>query len=527
MSGTTITYAELGSRVGAAASAMQAKCTEPGRVVLVFMPQSIEAVLCYLGVMQAGLIPSFMPLPSNKQDHLLYWTAHRQLIELIRPAAIIGPADYLDEMRMAGLETLAGILLTPGQLQCSTDSLPPTPVNASEGDTALLQHSSGTTALKKGVALSHAAIAAQVRAYAAAIESSDSDVVVSWLPMYHDMGLIACTVAPLMCGQHVVMLDPFAWVANPQLLFEEITQHKGTLVWLPNFAFELLTKTVRPDAERFDLSTVRAFINCSEPCQARSFDGFLTRFSPIGVRREALQTCYAMAETVFGVTQTRMHTAPAVIEISPDTLAESGRIEAPRPGESPMQLISAGKAISGIRITIVNADGDVMPEGQIGEIELDGDFLFSGYYRREALTKNAFRNGRYRTNDLGFFHSGELYVLGRNDDLIIVHGRNYFAHEIEAIANSIDGLKPGRNVAIPIFNTLLASQEAVLVAEVGSTTLNATELKREIKNQVLQVMGLELRDVSIVPQGWLLKTSSGKISRIANRDKYLKSTASA
>jgi fatty-acyl-CoA synthase len=343
---------------------------------------------------------------------------------------------------------------------------------------------------------------------------------VSWLPMYHDMGLIACTVMPLMLGQRIVMLDPFAWVADPQSLFAEITRHRGTLAWLPNFAFELLARTVKPEP-RFDLASMRAFIDCSEPCKPRSLDNFYRSFAAIGLRREATQVCYAMAETVFGVSQTCMDRPPTVLEASASVLSAQGRVEPAPPGETPLALLSAGKVLAGLRVSIVDDEGQALPEDRVGEIELDGDCLFEGYYKRETLTQERFRNGRYRSNDLGFMHGGELYVLGRNDDLIIVHGRNYFAHEIEAVANDVAGLKPGRNVAIPVSNELLASQEAVLIAEADGDVLDPIQLKRRIKDQVMQAMGLELRDVSIVPPGWLLKTSSGKISRSANRDKYL------
>jgi fatty-acyl-CoA synthase len=516
MGETRLSHAELKRKVEQVATAVQESSLKPGDVALLFMPQGIEAVVCFLGLMHAGVVPSLMPLPSVKQEPGRYWASHASLLDLIEPAAVVGPDEHLAGMRAAGLDRhpllSVKVLLSPhAQMSDAT---------AGPDDIALLQHSSGTTALKKGVALSHRAIVAQVDAYSAAIKASPDDVVVSWLPMYHDMGLVACTVMPLMLGQHVVMLDPFNWVNDPKSLFVEITRHRGTLAWLPNFAFELLAKTVKPEAH-FDLSSMRAFIDCSEPCKPASFENFHARVAAIGLRREAMQVCYAMAETVFGVSQTNIDESPRVLNVSPGVLSVQGRIRPPRTGEAPLPLLSAGRTISGIQVTIVDDGGLPLPEGRVGEIELSGEFLFEGYYKREALTQERFRNGRYRTRDIGFFHEGELYVLGRSDDLIIVHGRNYFAHEIEAVANDIAGLKPGRNVAVPVFNELLASHEAVLIAEADGDAHDPVELKRRIKNQVTQAMGLELRDVSIVPQGWLLKTSSGKISRSANRDKYL------
>lgn len=521
MGDASLSYAALKRKVEQVAAVAHERGLKSGDVALLFMPQGIEAVVCFFGLMHAGIVPSLMPLPSAKQEAGRYWSAHASLLDLIEPAVVIGPESHLADMRSAGLDQHR---LLPAQVLLSSQRAVSAGAACHPDDIALLQHSSGTTALKKGVALSHRAILAQVDAYAAAIAADSNDVVVSWLPMYHDMGLIACTVMPLMLGQHVAMLDPFGWIADPRSLFSEITRHRGTLAWLPNFAFELLAKTVKPEP-RFDLSSMRAFIDCSEPCKPVSFENFHKRFAAIGLRREAMQVCYAMAETVFGVSQTCMDEAPRVLKVSPGVLAEQGRIRPPRTGETPLALLSAGRTIAGIQASIVTDDGAPLPEGRVGEIELQGKFLFDGYYKRDALTQERFRNGRYRTRDLGFFHEGELYVLGRSDDLIIVHGRNYFAHEIEAVANDIAGLKPGRNVAIPVFNELLASQEAVLIAEVDGDVHDHIELKRRVKTQVTQAMGLELRDVSIVPQGWLLKTSSGKISRGANKDKYLQPKA--
>jgi acyl-CoA synthetase (AMP-forming)/AMP-acid ligase II len=522
----TITHGQLRARIEQVAAAAQAGGLRPRDLALVFMPHGIDAVICYFGLMEAGVVPSFMPLPSAKQDPARYWAAHAALLELLRPAAVIGPDSQLAEMRAAGLDHYTPRLWTPQSLLESVTVVPSTHEPAVD-DIALLQHSSGTTALKKGVALSHRAILAQVDSYARAIAAGPEDVVVSWLPMYHDMGLIACTVMPLMLGQHVVMLDPFEWVADPQRLFAAITRHRGTLTWLPNFAFELLARTVKPLPE-FDLSSMRAFIDCSEPCKPRSFTGFGRRFAGIGVRRESLQVCYAMAETVFGVTQTRIGEAPRVLEISPSTLAARGEATPAHDGEEALPLLSAGRPIEGIEVWIADEAGHALPDGRVGEIELRGAFLFDGYHRREALTKERFRDGRYRTHDLGFLQEGELYVLGRSDDLIIVHGRNYFAHEIEAAVNDVRGLKPGRNVAIPVFNELLSTQEVVLIAESDpGAVFDELELKRRVKAQVLQAMGLDLRDVSIVPPGWLVKTSSGKISRGANKDKYLQPLTTA
>jgi fatty-acyl-CoA synthase len=528
--GLSWTYGRLAQEIDHWAGRFRAHGLRAGDTVLLFLPQTAEAIAAYFGLMRGGAVPSFMPLPSAKQDPDYYWRSHAELLRLIRPAALVTLDEPLAAMRGAGFAELVPQLLAVDaawpEVPAWTGASP-----GGEADIALLQHSSGTTALKKGVQLSHGAISRQVASYAAALRATPEDVVVSWLPMYHDMGLIACTVTPLLLGQKVVLLDPFRWVSEPASLLHEIDRHRGTLTWLPNFAFELLAKTVRFEPGRLDLSSMRAFIDCSEPCKPASFDRFLAKFAAAGVRAEMLQVCYAMAETVFAVSQTRLDAPVRRLTVDAQRLAEERLAVAPRDGAAGVEMLSAGEPVAGMTVTVVDADGRALPDGHVGEIELASEFLFDGYLNRPEISAQKLRAGRYRSNDLGFVDAGQVFVLGRADDLLIVHGRNYFAHEVEAAVNDVDGLKAGRNVAVGVFNEMLGSQDIVVIAELpAGAPLPADkglELKRRVKHLVAERMGLELRDVRIAEAGWLAKTSSGKISRSLNRDKYLQDMAAA
>lgn len=528
--GTAWTYGRLAGEIDRWAGRFRQRGLRPGDTVLLFLPQTAEAIAAYFGVMRCGAVPSFMPLPSPKQDPCYYWHSHADLLRLICPAALMTLQAPLVAMHAAGFDALVPLLLSADGAWPDVEAWTGPSPGAAE-DIALLQHSSGTTALKKGVQLSHGAIVRQVAAYAKALQASADDVVVSWLPMYHDMGLVACTVMPLLLGQTVVLLDPFKWVSEPVSLLQAIHRYHGTLTWLPNFAFELLAKTARFEAGSLDLSSMRAFVNCSEPCKAATFDRFLAKFAPAGVRAEALQVCYAMAETVFAVSQTRIGEPVPRLSVDAQRLSEEKLASAPRDAGSALELLSAGAAIDGMRVTIVDADGQALPPGHVGEIELSSEFLFDGYLNRPEITAQKLRAGRYRTNDMGFVHGDQVFVLGRADDLLIVHGRNYFAHEVEAVVNDVGGLKAGRNVAVAVFNEMLGSQDVVVIAELApgasAPADKGLELKRAVKHAVAESMGLELRDVRIVEAGWLAKTTSGKISRSLNRDKYLNDLAAA
>jgi len=489
----------------------------PGEVVLIILRHSPDLLYSFLGAMLAGSIPSFLPYPTSKQDTRLYWSSHQRLFERIAAGAVLTYRENIESLRQNITSLPLHILISeeaasfPAGFDRS-DAIP--------GQTALLQHSSGTTGLKKGVALSHQAVLRQVTHYAKALNITSGDCIVSWLPLYHDMGLIACFMLPLLTNTPVVMVDPFEWVVNPQILFDAIQAHRGTLCWLPNFAFHHLCRTVRPSPD-LNLSSIRAWINCSEPCRAETFQLFARAFARAGVKLEHLQVCYAMAEAVFAVTQTPLGRAPGVLTVSPEILRSQGRIVEVASESCQQSVLSTGPAIPGLQIRIANDRGEALPDDCVGEILIAGDCLFSGYFKLDEETRRKLHGGWYRTGDLGFLHKNDLYVTGRKNDLIIVHGRNYYAHELEYLVNQVPGTYPGRNVATGWFRPEIGSEEVVIIAEIKPESgVDRVQLTQDIKQRLLDQTGLLVFDVHLVNPGWLIKTTSGKISRIENLNKY-------
>jgi acyl-CoA synthetase (AMP-forming)/AMP-acid ligase II len=392
---------------------------------------------------------------------------------------------------------------------------------------AFLQHSSGTTGLQKGVALSHRAVLNQIGAYGRAIELTSQDVIVSWLPLYHDMGLIAGFVMPLIAGATLVLMSPFRWVWDPKILLQTISIQRGTLCWLPNFAYNHSARVIRPrECEWLDLSSMRAFINCSEPVYLQSQQVFLEKFRSCGLRESMLSTCYAMAENTFAVTQNPPGKTARVDWVSTRSLQEEQRAiptKAEAHGSTPM--VSCGFPISGTEIHVVDEQGEPLPDRSVGEIALRSDCMLSGYYRRPDLTADAIRGGWYHTGDMGYISSGELFITGRKKDLIIVGGKNIYPQDLEAIANHIPGLVPGRSVAFGLYDPALGSENIVMVCELEHSPISAEaekKLEMELRRQIVQQSEVALSDVRFVARRWLIKTSSGKISRAANREKYLR-----
>lgn len=517
-----VTYRDVDEQAGRIAALLATRGLGPGDIVLIVLPAGPQLWFSFLGAMRLGAVPSFMPGPSAKQDPARYWSAHVTLFNRIGRGALLTHAEHLAALETHAPDLPQQVIDIAAAVHFAAAPRDATTAYAARpDDVALLQHSSGTTGLKKGVALSHGAILRQLRSYAARLALTPADRIASWLPLYHDMGLIACFLLPLATGVPVVMLDPFEWVAAPKRLFATITRLRATLVWQPNFAFQHLCRTVRPGPD-FDLSSVRAWINCSEPCRAETFAAFAQRFGALGVTPDRLQVCYAMAETVFAVTQTEPGTAPNELRVAPAALRDEQRIEIAACTAEHQTLLSAGRVIPGLQIRITDAHDRPLPEHAVGEIAIAGDCLFDGYHHLPEETARKLQHGWYRTGDLGFLHDGELYVTGRQNDLIIVHGRNYYAHELEFLLNQIPGLPPGRNVALGWFRREVGSEEVVVIAECpAATDTAAPALIDTIKHTLLDGAGLQPYDVLLVPAGWLIKTTSGKIARGANLEQYL------
>jgi acyl-CoA synthetase (AMP-forming)/AMP-acid ligase II len=329
---------------------------------------------------------------------------------------------------------------------------------------------------------------------------------------------MACFLMPLLRGIPVVALDPFEWVLRPTLLMEAMATHRATLAWLPNFAFHHILGSLRP-GDHWELGSVRAIINCSEPCKADTFSHFAQRFQCMGLGLDKLHTCYALAENVFAATQSDLRQTVKVRRIQPGPMQRQGFVREADPGGEALPFVSCGPPIPGVEIGIHGPGGEPLPEGRVGEVVLSGDCLFSGYFRLPEETRRKCRDGRYFTGDLGFLLAGELYLTGRQEDLLIVYGQNFYAHDVEFAAQGAGGFIPGRAVALSFYHSDLGTEEVVLVAETEGDA--PPEGERAIKEAVLSRLGLTLRQVLFVPKGWLVKTTSGKISRKENQMKFL------
>ncbi len=508
------------------ARAFQQADVSCGEVVVLIQQHGPALVYAFFGAMLHGAVPAIMPFLTEKLSPEHYLRSLTSLIEITRPAAVVTYAEFAPSVRSAipANSSVRQVLLEEAIQPHDTADLGTLPGLASlPDDVCLLQHSSGTTGLQKGVALSHRAVLNQVDCYRDVIHMTAQDVVVSWLPLYHDMGLIAGFVMPLLCRARLVLMSPFEWVRAPHMLLQAVSRHGGTLSWLPNFAYNFCASKIRPHhLDGVDLSSWRAVINCSEPMRLQSHRMFLERFQPYGLRPEALATCYAMAENVFAVTQGGIDEPVTVDWVESRSLVAERLARPCPPGPGALPMLSAGRAIPNTRVRVVDERGQDLPERHIGEIALLSDCMLSGYFNRQDLTAKAFLDGWYLTGDLGYLASGEVYITGRKKDLIIVGGKNIYPQDLEELAGQVEGVHPGRVVAFGVFDEQVGTEEVVVVAEAdveGEAERRA--IGEAIRRRVNAGSDVVVRHVRVVGPKWLLKTSSGKIARAANRDKYL------
>jgi fatty-acyl-CoA synthase len=522
----TVTFADFLRRARCQAAALRNQGVAASDRVVILMPQGIPAMTTFVGAMMLGAVPAFLAYPNFKVEATKYCSGLAGVTANLKAKVIVIDEEFPDDM-------LGHVSLGEGTKLFRADrggnAEAPEEISLLEiqpDSLAFIQHSAGTTGLQKGVALTHAAVLRQLEHLGRALKiNRAADRIYSWLPLYHDMGLIACFMLPMVCHIPVVMQSPLDWVMHPETMPQIISEYKCTLAWMPNFAFQFVPRrTPRSSWTRYDLSSIRALINCSEPVRANSILEFETASAAAGLKSTALQSSYAMAENVFAVTQSELDRDLPRIWADGSQFRGAQRIVAVEEGTpGAVAFTSSGRLLPNHTVQIVADSDDVLGEGSVGEILVKSDCLFDGYYNRFDLTAQAFVDGWYRTGDLGFLHEGELYVVGRKKDLLIIGGENIYPEDIEEIAGGHAAIHDGRVIAMGIYNPELGTEEIVVVAEVEGEELlaSATQIEQEIRSLVVAAMGVAVRTIFLKPPKWIVKSTAGKPSRSANREKLL------
>lgn len=499
-----------------------------GDRVVIVMPQSIAAMASFVGAMMLGAAPAFLAYPNFKVEPAKYRCGLAGVTANLSAKVVLIDEDFPDEL-LDHVSLGDGSTLVRAAHSTSNLPLEGLPDLGSVENIAFIQHSAGTTGLQKGVALNHAAVLRQIAYLADTLHiNSETDRIYSWLPLYHDMGLIACFILPMVCHIPVVLQSPLDWVMHPETMLQLITDYRCTLAWIPNFGFQFLSRRTRPELrDRYDLSSLRALINCSEPVRAESMNEFRRAFGAFGLKESALQSCYAMAENIFAITQSNITNGngPRRLWVDGARFRSQHRISLVAEGTpGAVSFMSSGQLLPGHEVRILSDSGSVVGEGTVGEILIKSDCLFQGYYNRPDLTEKAFLDGWYRTGDLGFCFKKDLFVVGRKKDLLIIGGENIYPEDIEEIVFAHPDIHDGRVVAIGIYNPDLGTEEIVIVAEAESeeALANSSTIEADIRRRVVAGLGVAARAVYVKPPKWIVKSTAGKPARSTTREKLLR-----
>ena len=525
----SVTFGEFRQRVRLEASALcQSGLTSGDRVVII-MPQGIPAMTTFVAAMMIGSVPAFLAYPNFKVEPAKYRSGLKGVTANLSAKAVVIDAEFPEEM-LSSLSLGSGANLIRAGLHSFGDCLQlqqsVTPLDSRKlepSSLAFIQHSAGTTGLQKGVALSHSAVLRQLEHLSQSLKiDPEKDCIYSWLPLYHDMGLIACFMLPMVCHVPLVMQSPLDWVMHPESMLQIVSAYKCTLAWMPNFAFQFMPRrTPKKRWTVYDLSSLRVLVNCSEPVRASSMREFQTAFA---IRTGVLQSCYAMAENVFAVTQSDIRGDPVTIYADGQEFRSTNRVVPVDKGAAgAVAFISSGRLLSNQQIQIVDATGAVVADDEVGEILIKGDCLFEGYYNRSDLTAQVFKDGWYHTGDLGFYQQGELFVVGRKKDLLIVGGENIYPQDIEQIVGAHSAVHDGRVVAMGLYNQELGTEDIVVVAELENEGLLASSvtIESEIRASIVAGLGIAVRTIFLKSPKWIVKSTAGKAARSATREKLL------
>jgi acyl-CoA synthetase (AMP-forming)/AMP-acid ligase II/pimeloyl-ACP methyl ester carboxylesterase len=513
-----ISWRDLEAAIRRLGRHLEAGGVSPGEVVLVISASPREQALGFLGALACGAVPTILSFPSVKQSEARFLENLSAVAESGRARWVLVSEELNPTVERWGRPGVGSLRFPdPGALGGLCDLAEP-------GDGPLfIQFSSGTTGARKGVAVSPAMLAAQAESLTAVLGLGPADRVANWLPLYHDNGLVGCFLLPLYLGAASIHLTPFEWVEDPISLFRAVNRYQATLLWSPSFAFSFCARRIAPeDLEGLRLGSLRALISGGELTRESSFRRFLDRFGPLGISERHLQVTYGMAENTFVLTQTPLGLPVRKDVVDRRAFFEEGRAACLEPGApSGMTFYSCGPVLPGQKARIAGAAGD----RQVGEIEVWSECLFAGYLTPEGLSTEGVwtSDGWYRSGDQGYFAEGELFCTGRLRDLVICRGVNLHPEDLEEAVARVPGVKEGRVAAFGVADEEEGTEGIVVLLEPEGEP--APGIERRVREEVASSFGLDLKDVQVRGLGTLLKSTSGKISRNANRTLYLETPA--
>ena len=518
----SITHAALLQAASAAAGALQARGLQPGDTVALMLPTGADYFSAFFGVMLAGGIPVplYPPLRASQLEDYLRRQAGILSNCQARILVTMNEAKAAARLLMTHAPGLR-LILTADELQDAGARFERPRVNAD--DLAFLQYTSGSTGSPKGVMLTHANLLANLRGMGRAVQASSADVFVSWLPLYHDMGLIGAWLATLYYGARLVAMSPLAFLGRPARWLWAIHRHRGTLGAGPNFAYELCVRKVEDgEIEGLDLSSWRLAFNGAEPVSPDTIDAFTRRFARYGFAPTAMAPVYGLAECCVGLAFPPLGRAPLLDSIDRDALARDGRALALAPDDPrALRVVACGQAMPDHDIRIVDEAGHELGDRTEGRLQFKGPSATRGYYRNPQATRELLRGEWLDSGDLAYTVNDEIYLTGRAKDIVIRAGRNLHPQELEDAIGAIGGVRRGCVAVFGSPDPRHGTERLVVVAETREQDPAGLEaLRARIEDTVMSMIGEPPDEVILGPPHSVLKTSSGKLRRQASRQLY-------
>src|SRR5437868_13726817 len=517
-----LTYRALWDGALAYAARLADAGLSPGATVAIMLPTSKEYLFCFYGTLLAGGIPVPLYPPARLttiEDHL---TRHVGILKSAGAAVMITipEAKPLAWLLRAQVETLRGVLVPE---DFPADGKGFAPVRGASGKIGFLQYTSGSTGQPKGVVLTHENLLANVRAMGRAARATSADVFVSWLPLYHDMGLIGGCFATMYLGFPVVLMSPLAFLSRPSQWLRAIHRHRGTISGGPNFSYELCLRRIpEHELEGLDVSSWRFAFNGAEPVSPETMAQFESRFAKYGFRSNVMSPVYGLAEASVGLAFTPPGEKWRVDALDRERFSTSGEAEPAKERDpAPLKVVSCGTVLADHDLRVVDAAGLELPDRNEGQLQFRGPSATSGYYRNQQATKSLFSGEWVNTGDRAYLCEGRLYITGREKDIIIRGGRNISPYELEEAVGDLPGVRRGCVAVFGAADPAGGTERVVVLAETRERErARHAELKGSINDLALALIGAPVDDIVLAPPHTVPKTSSGKIRRVAAREYY-------
>lgn len=520
--GQTLTYRELKTEAEKIAAGLQNIGIKKSDKIILMLPTGKEYLCSFFGILMAGAIPvPIYPLgrPNQLEDHI---RRHQHILSNCKASIIIAPSEVKPIARLLKIQVafLKRIISVNELTSIQTDFMPQ---EIHPSHLALIQYTSGSTGTPKGVMLTHENLLSNIRAMGETLKVKPNDVLVSWLPLYHDMGLIGAWLGSLYYSIRLVLMTPMTFLTHPERWLWAIHRYRATISAAPNFAFELCLHRIGEDALKgLDLSSIRAFLNGAEAVSPETVDHFIDRFQKYGFRRQAFLPVYGLAESSVGLCFPPIERGPVIDRIDRKVYMESAKaLRVSESSHNALRFVGCGFPLPAHQIRIVDSFQHELPENEEGEIQFRGPSATSGYYDNLEKTKKLFAGSWMETGDRGYIFNGELFVTGRVKDIIIRGGQHIYPQEIETAVGNIQGIRKGRVVAFGGYDSGSGTEKLVIAAETqekNPETLN--DLKFQINRITAELIGDPPEDIVLAPPGAILKTSSGKLRRSATRELY-------